>query len=132
MGGSLDMMGGVSMFRLEKISLIYLLLLQACYITAIIEQCRILCDETHTTIAKVHVVRLKFMTLCPANRHVLGTEMMKFGLGGIWTNGGTINYGGGISNPHRNHGGIWDFWSDIPTNAYHMTIMFIANHALLC
>ena len=32
MGGSLDMMGGVSMFRLEKISLLYLLL-QACYIT---------------------------------------------------------------------------------------------------
>ena len=43
------------------------------------------------------------MTLLPANQHILGTEMMKFELGGIWTDGGTINYGGGISNPHRNH-----------------------------
>ena len=34
------------------------------------------------------------MALRPAYQDVLGTEMMKFGLGGIWTDGGTIIYGG--------------------------------------
>ena len=58
-------------------------------------------------IAKVHIVRLKLMTRGPANQHVLGTETTKFGLGGIWADGGTINYGGGISNPHRNHDAVY-------------------------
>ena len=76
------------MLRLEKISLLYLLL-QACYIIQPSWNNVEYYVMKHTQLLpKQIIVRLKFMTLPPANQHVLGTEMTKFGLGGIRADGG--------------------------------------------
>ena len=59
MGGSLDMMGGMPIFRFEKHFPTISSTAGLLHNIAIIEQCRILCDETHTTIAKVHYSQVK-------------------------------------------------------------------------